>query len=158
MVKKIPDGYSAITPYLTVLSTEKALEFYKKVFNAQERMRMEMPPEKFGPGKIGHAEITIGGSVVMLADEIPGCHSRSPEGFGGTPVCVLVYVDDVDTTVKRAQEAGALVVSPVENKFYGDRSGIIRDPFGHEWCVATHVEDVSEDEMKKRMAQMPAAA
>jgi PhnB protein len=158
MVKKIPEGYSAVTPYLVVTNTAKALEFYKKAFNAQERMRLDLPAEKFGPGRIGHAEITIGGAVVMLCDEIPGCHARSPEGFGGTPVTIHIYVEDVDAVMKRAQEAGALVVTPAEDKPYGDRTGTLRDPFGHEWYVATHIEDVSLEEVRRRIAAMPSAA
>lgn len=148
-VKPIPDGYRSITPYLIIQGASAAIAFYKKVFGARERMRMGGPE-----GKVGHAELEIGDAVVMLADEHPEMGARSPQTLGGTPVHVLVYVEDVDATVARAVEAGAKVVRPVENQFYGDRSGGLIDPFGHSWYVSTHVEDVPPEEMQKRAAAL----
>lgn len=144
-VKAIPEGYEGATPYLIVNGAAKALEFYKKAFGATEIMRMPAPG-----GRVGHAEIKIGNAIIMLADEFPEMNHRSPQSFGGTPVSMLVYVQDVDTFVKRAVAAGAKAVTAVENKFYGDRSGSLEDPFGHQWHFATHVEDVPPDEMAKR--------
>jgi len=148
-VKPIPDGYHSVTPYLIVDGAAEAIEFYKKAFGATEVMRMPAPG-----GRIGHAEIKIGDSHVMLADENAEMGARSPKAVGGTPLSLLVYVDDVDATVKRAVTAGARLDRPVENKFYGDRMGGIEDPFGHQWYVGTHIEDVTPEEMKKRMAAM----
>jgi PhnB protein len=143
-VNPIPQGYHSITPYLYVEGAAKALDFYGKIFGATERMRMDMPD-----GTVGHAEIEIGDSVVMLADAPP----RATEARGITGSLVL-YVEDVDAVFKRAIDAGASQVEPLENKFYGDRMGTLRDPFGFEWSLGTHVEDVSEEEMQRRMAQM----
>jgi PhnB protein len=148
-VKPIPEGYGAVTPYLIVQGAANAIDYYKKVFGATERMRMPGPD-----GKIGHAEIQIGGSYIMLADENPEMGARSPKSVGGSPISLLVYVEDVDGTVEKAVTAGAKVKSKVENKFYGDRMGGIEDPFGHQWYVATHVEDVSPEEMQRRMEAM----
>lgn len=148
-VKPIPDGYHSVTPYLIVDGAAAAIDFYKKAFGAVEVMRMPAPG-----GKIGHAEIKIGDSHVMLADENAEMNARSPRSVGGTPLSLLVYVEDVDKTVALAVAAGAKVESPVENKFYGDRMGGILDPFGHKWYVGTHIEDVTPEEMKKRMAAM----
>jgi PhnB protein len=148
-VKPIPDGYSAITPYLVVEGAARAIDFYKQVFGATERMRMPGPDDR-----IGHAELVIGGSVVMLADEFKDMGSKGPRAFGGSPISVLIYVNDVDAVVKKAVASGARLTRPVEDKFYGDRSGAIEDPFGHVWLVSTHVEDVSPEEMEKRMAAM----
>jgi PhnB protein len=148
-VKPIPDGYSAITPYLVVDGATRAIDFYKQVFGATERMRMPGPD-----GRIGHAELLIGGAVIMLADEFKDMGSKGPRTFGGSPVSILVYVNDVDAVVKKAVASGGRLTRPVENKFYGDRSGAIEDPFGHVWLVSTHVEDVSPEEMEKRMAAM----
>jgi PhnB protein len=148
-VKSIPEGYHAVTPYLVVDGAAKALEFYKRVFGATERMRMPGPD-----GKIGHAEITLGGSVIMLADEHPEMGARAPRAFGGSPVSIMLYVDDVDATVKNALAAGAKLVRPVEDKFYGDRAGTIDDPFGHRWHVSTHKEDVPPDELARRAAAL----
>src|SRR3984893_12570141 len=145
-VKPIPDGYHAVTPYLTIKEAAKAIDFYKKDFCAQELMRMPGPG-----GKIQHAELRISDSVIMLADEHPEIDARSPEAYGGTPVSLMVYVEDVDAVFKRAVLAGAKELRPLKNQFYGDRSGVIADPFGHKWTVSTHVEDVSPEEMKKRM-------
>jgi PhnB protein len=146
-VKPIPDGYHNVTPYLVVDGAAKAIDFYKKVFGATEKMRMPGPG-----GKVGHAELTLGDSMIMLADEHPDMGHRAPHAYGGSAVSLLVYVPDVDATVKTAIAAGAKVVRPVENQFYGDRMGTIEDPFGHQWSVATHVEDVPPEEMAKRAA------
>ncbi len=146
-VKPVPDGYHSVTPYLIVDGAAKALDFYKRVFGATERMRMAGPG-----GKVGHAEISIGDSVIMLADEHPEMGARGPRAFGGSPVSVMLYVADVDATVKTAVAAGAKLLRPVEDKFYGDRSGSIEDPFGHHWHVSTHIEDVPPDEMARRAA------
>ena len=151
-VKPVPQGYHTATPYLIIDGAAKALDFYKKIFGATEKMRMPSPG-----GKVGHAEITIGDSMIMLADEHPEIGARSPRAFGGSGVGIMLYVDDVDTTVKKAVADGAKLVQPVEDKFYGDRTGTIEDPWGHTWHVGTHKEDVSEDEMKRRMASMAKA-
>ena len=151
-VKPIPDGYHAVTAYLIVDGAAKALDFYQRVFGAKERMRMPGPG-----GKIGHAEIAIGDSVVMLADEHPEMGARSPRAIGGSPVSIMVYVPDVDATVKAAVGAGAKLVHPVEDKFYGDRSGAIEDPFGHQWHISTHKEDVPPEEIARRAAAMAKA-
>jgi PhnB protein len=145
--KSIPDGYHTVTPYLIVNDAAAAIEFYKKAFGATELMRMPKPD-----GKIGHAEIRIGDSPVMLADETPEMGARSPRTIGGSPVSIFLYVDDVDTTFAKAVNAGAKVERPVADQFYGDRTGGVQDPFGHVWYIATHVEDVSPEEMKKRAA------
>jgi PhnB protein len=146
-VKPIPDGYPEVTPYLHVDGAPAAIEFYKAVFGARERMRMPTPD-----GKIGHAELEIGNSLVMLADEFPDMGALSPKTIGGTPVTISVYVPDVDAAFARAIELGATSTRGVENQFYGDRTGQFEDPFGHRWSVATHVEDVPADEMEKRAA------
>jgi len=146
--KPIPDGYSVVSPYLIIRGAARALDFYKQALGATERMRLEMPG-----GQIGHAEIQFGGSVVMLADEFPEMNCRGPEAFGGSPVSLHVYVTDVDAVVARAVAHGAKVTRPVQNQFYGDRSGTIVDPFGHTWNIATHVEDVSPEEIGRRAAK-----
>jgi PhnB protein len=148
-VKPVPEGYHTATPYLYVKGGAKALDFYKKAFGATELMRMEGPG-----GSIGHAEIKIGDSPIMLADESPEMGARSPESYGGSAVGIMLYVPDVDDTVKRAVEAGAKLDRAVEDKFYGDRMGSIIDPFGHIWYITTHIEDVSPDEMKRRAEAM----
>jgi PhnB protein len=148
-VKPIPDGYHSITPYLIVKGGAAAIEFYKKAFGATEMMRMPGPD-----GKIGHAEIRIGDSVVMLADEHPEMGARSPQTIGGTPVSILLYVEDVDAVVRQAVAAGAKIQRPIEDKFYGDRMGSLDDPFGHVWHVATHTKDVTPEEMKKAAAEL----
>jgi PhnB protein len=150
-VKPVPDGYHTATPYLYVKGAAKALDFYKKAFGATELLRMEGPG-----GSIGHAEIKIGDSPIMLADESPEMGARSPEWYGGSAVGLMLYVPDVDATVKRAVDAGAKLNRAVEDKFYGDRMGSIVDPFGHTWYVATHIEDVSPEEMKRRSEAMMA--
>ncbi len=151
-VKPVPQGYRTATPYLIIDGAAKALDFYKRIFGAVEKMRMPSPG-----GKVGHAEITIGDSIIMLADEHPEIGARSPRAFGGSGVGIMLYVDDVDVTVKNAVAEGAKLVQKVEDKFYGDRTGTIEDPWGHTWHVGTHKEDVSEDEMKRRMASMAKA-
>jgi PhnB protein len=144
-VKPIPDGYPQVSPYLVVDDGAKAIDFYTKVLGATERMRMGAPG-----GKIGHAELQIGDSVVMLADEFPDMGAVSPKTVGGTPVTLGMYVEDVDKTFDAAVKAGAKALRPVENQFYGDRSGQIEDPFGHRWSISSHIEDVPPDEMAKR--------
>jgi PhnB protein len=146
-VKTIPEGYHSVTPYLIVDGAAKALDFYKRVFGASERMRMPGPG-----GKIGHAEMTIAGSAIMVADEHPDMGCRGPRAYGGAAVSLHLYVPDADATVKKAVEAGAKLLRPVEDKFYGDRTGTIEDPFGHQWHVGTHKEDVAPDEMARRAA------
>jgi PhnB protein len=148
-VKPIPDGYPRVTPYLSVDGAADAIDFYTKVFGARERMRMGAPG-----GKIGHAELELGDSLIMLADESPEMGNRSPKTTGGTPVTIFVYLEDVDDAFQRALDEGATEVRAVENQFYGDRSGQLEDPFGHRWSVATHVEDVPPEEMQKRAAEM----
>jgi PhnB protein len=145
--KPIPKGYHTATPYLIVKDAAKAIEFYKKAFGAAEMMRMTQPD-----GRVGHAEIKIGDSPIMLADEFPEMGARSPQSLGGSPVSILLYVQDVDALTNQAITAGAKVVRPVKDQFYGDRSGSLEDPFGHQWHIATHVEDVPPEEMKKRAA------
>ena len=151
-VKPIPDGYPQVSPYLVVDGAAQAIDFYTRVLGATERMRMGGPG-----GTIGHAELQFGDSVVMLADEHPEMGARAPRAFGGSPVSIMVYVPDVDATVKAAVGAGAKLVQPVEDKFYGDRSGTIEDPFGHKWHVSTHKEDVPPDEIARRAAAMAKA-
>ena len=148
-VKPIPDGYHTVTPYLIVKGAAKALEFYKKALGAEERVRMRGPE-----GKIMHAEIQIGDSTIMLADEFPQMGAVSPQSLGGTPVGICLYVQDVDTLFKRAIAAGGKEERPLQNQFYGDRSGTMVDPFGHKWTIATHIEDVTPEEMQRRMAAM----
>ena len=148
-VKPVPEGYNTVTPYLIVDNAAAAIEFYKNGFGAMELFRIPAPGDK-----VGHAEIRIGNSVVMLADEHPEVGARGPRSVGGSPVSIVVYVDDVDSVAERLESAGAKVVRPVENQFYGDRAGTFEDPFGHQWHVHTHVEDVSPDEMQKRAASM----
>jgi PhnB protein len=148
MVNPIPEGYPRLTPYLIVDGASDAIDFYTSVLGATERMRMDAPG-----GRVGHAELEIGDSVVMLADENPEMNARGPKAFGGSPVSLMVYVEDVDGVFGRALDAGAKELRPVENQFYGDRLGAFEDPFGHEWNVASHVEDVPPEEMSKRAAE-----
>jgi PhnB protein len=147
-VKPIPERYRSATPYLCVKGAAKAIEFYKRAFGAVETMRIG------DDSTIGHAEITIGDAVIMLSDEYPDMGVRSPESIGGTPVAIHLYFEDVDAVAARAIAAGATVLRPVEDQFYGDRGGKLRDPFGHEWQIATHIEDVSPEEMKARAAKL----
>jgi PhnB protein len=152
MAKAIPDDYPRVTPYLYIDGASAAIDFYRSVLGASERMRMPTPD-----GKIGHAELDVGDSVIMLADSNPDMDVRSPKSIGGTPVALHVYVEDADGVFERAMQAGARQLRPVEDQFYGDRSGQFEDPFGHHWNVATHVEDVPPDEMAKRAAAAMAA-
>jgi PhnB protein len=152
-VKPIPEGYHSVTPYLFIKGAAAAIEFYKSVFGATERMRMPG-----ADGRIMHAELKIGDSVVMLGDENPKMGALSPQTIGGSPCMLNVYVADVDTATQKAVDLGAQVIRPVANQFYGDRTGSIIDPFGHLWSVATHVEDVAPEEMQKRMKAISAQA
>jgi PhnB protein len=147
--KPIPDGYHGATPYLCCKDAAGAIAFYKKAFGATELMRLAEPT-----GRIGHAEVKIGGAVIMLSDEHPEIGVRSPQSLGGTPVGIHLYVEDVDALSNQAVAAGAKLVRPVADQFYGDRSGTLEDPFGHRWYVATHIEDVSSEELGKRYAAM----
>ncbi len=148
----IPQGYHTVTPYLIVRGAEQALAFYKKAFNASEIYRLTMPD-----GRIGHAEIRIGDSQLMLADEMPEMKILGPQSVGGTPVSLCLYVEDSDALFSQAVSAGGIVERAMADQFYGDRSGVITDPFGHKWAIATHKEDVSPDEIRRRMAQQPTA-
>ena len=144
-VRAIPEGFEGATPYLCVRGAADALEFYKKAFGATEVMRMDQPD-----GRVGHAEIRIGTALVMLADEFPEMGFKSPQTLGGSPVLIHVYVEDIAAFVERAVAAGATLKRPVQDQFYGDRSGGVEDPFGHSWYFATHVEDVAPEEMQRR--------
>lgn len=144
-VKAIPEGYHSITPYMVMHDAAAAIDFYKNVFGATELFRMDSPG-----GKIGHCEMMFGDSHIMLADEHPEMGALSPRSVGGTPVSLMLYIEDVDTVFKRAIAAGATELRPITDQFYGDRSGMISDPFGHIWTVATHVEDVPPEEMERR--------
>lgn len=145
-VKPIPEGHEHATPYLIIRGAAKAIDFYKKAFGAVELARYED-----GKGRIGHAEIKIGNSLIMLADEHPEMGYKSPDSLGGSPVMIHIYIQDVDSVFARAVAEGATIRQPLENKFYGDRAGALTDPFGHSWGLATHIEDVSPEEMKRRM-------
>ncbi|HEX4833543.1 MAG TPA: VOC family protein [Trebonia sp.] len=147
--KPIPDGYPQVAPYLTIDGAVAAIDFYKDVLGARERLRMPMEG-----GRIGHAELEIGDSLVMLSDASPELGDKSPNALHGTPVSMMVYVPDVDAVMERAAAAGASISRVAEDQFYGDRLGEFTDPFGHRWDVATHVEDVSEEEIQRRMATM----
>ena len=144
-VSPIPEGYHSVTPYLILKNAADAIEFYKKAFGAVELLRIPAPG-----GKIGHAEIKIGDSPVMLSDEYPDMGFKGPESLGGTPVSLMIYVDDVDKIYPQAIAAGGKEVRPLQNQFYGDRSGTLTDPFGHVWTISTHVEDIPEEELAKR--------
>jgi PhnB protein len=147
-VKAIPEGYHSVTPYLIIKGAADAIDFYKRVLGAKESMRMPAPD-----GRIGHAELTIGDSHVMLADEYPEMGHRSPQTLGGAGVSLMVYLERVDEVFKQALAAGAKEVQPVKDQFYGDRSGTFQDPFGHVWTLSTHVEDVPPEEMQRRVEQ-----
>jgi len=147
-VKPIPDGCEGATPYMCVNDASAAIEFYKKAFEAMEVYRLTEPS-----GKIGHAEIRIGRAVIMLADEYPEPGHRSPKSLGGTPVKIHLYVEDADAVVSRAYDAGATILRPVKDEFYGDRNGTLEDPFGHIWFIATRKEVVSPEEIRKRFAK-----
>src|SRR5260370_171480 len=144
-VQPIPDGYHTVTPYLIVRNAAGALDFYKKAFGATELFRMAQPG-----GKVGHAEMQIGDSRIMMADEHPEMGARSPQTLGGSGIHILLYVKDVDARFNQAVAAGAKVLRPLKDQFYGDRSGTVEDPFGHNWTIATHTEDVPPEEMHKR--------
>ena len=148
-VKPIPDGYHTATPYLIIDGAADAIEFYEKAFGATELFRFAAPE-----GKIGHAEIKIGDSPIMLADAYPDMGYNGPKSLGGSPVSLMIYVEDVDTVFNQAVEAGATVKEAVSVKFYGDRMGTVIDPFGHVWHVSTHKEDVSVEEMQQRAKRM----
>ncbi len=152
MAKKIPDGYATITPYLVVSDVPTAIEFYKRALGAEQLMRFDGPD-----GKVMHAEIKIGNSILMMTSEMdmgPGMKSQGPLTLKGTPVSFMMYVEDVDAIAKKAIEAGMETIRPVENQFYGDRCGTFKDPFGHIWSIATHVEDVPPELMKQKMNEM----
>ena len=151
-VKPVPKGYHNVTPYLIINGAARALDYYRHVFGATERMRMPGPD-----GKIGHAEITIGDSMIMLADEHIEMGARAPGAFGGAAVSIMLYVNDVDATVQSAVAEGAKLLQPVEDKFYGDRMATIEDPFGHKWYISTHIEDVSPEEIARRAAALHGA-
>lgn len=143
--RPIPDGYHTATPYLVIKNAGKAIEFYKEAFGATELTRLATPD-----GNVMHAEIKIGDSPIMLCDECPDWNALSPQTIGGTAVSIVLYVEDVDAVVNRAVTAGAKLLMPVEDQFWGDRMGTVADPFGHKWSVATHIEDVSPEEISKR--------
>lgn len=147
-VKPIPDGYQSAVPYLCVNGADQAIAFYKQAFDAVETFRMADPG-----GKIGHAEIKIGAAPIMLSDEYPDYGFRGPQAFGGSPVTIHLYVEDVDATVNQAVAAGAKMLRPVEDHFYGDRAGKLEDPFGHVWYLATHKEDVPPEELQRRSVE-----
>lgn len=148
-VQPIPEGYHSVTPYLVVNGGAQAIDFYKQAFGATELFRMAGPD-----GKVGHAEIRIGNSPVMLADEYPDMGFRSPRSLGGAGVSLMIYVEDVDSQFRQAIAAGAKELRPVKDQFYGDRSGTLEDPFGHVWTISTHKEDVSSEEMRRRSEEM----
>jgi PhnB protein len=149
-VNPIPDHYPRVTPHLSIAGAAEAIDFYTSVLGGTERMRMAMPD-----GTIAHAEIEIGGSVVMIGDENwPGGHEPSPATLGGSPVALFVYVEDVDEVFERALQNGAVTVEEPEDHFYGDRVAMFDDPYGHRWNIATHIEDVPPEEMERRMAEM----
>jgi PhnB protein len=149
MVQPVPEGFHSITPYLIVRDATRAIEFYRKAFGAVELLRLEGPE-----GTVAHAEIRINDSIVMLGEEMPGMGFKSPQTLGGTPVSLMVYVENCDAFAARAVAAGIRIKRPIQDQFYGDRSGQFEDPFGHVWTVATHKEDVSPEEMRRRMAAM----
>ena len=153
-VSPIPEGYTSVTPYLIVKDAAKAIEYYKKVFGAKELFRMDGPN-----GKVGHAELQIGNARIMLADENPsmGQGHSSATSIGSSPVSLYLYIPDVDRVIERAVAEGAKILKPIQNQFYGDRSGFVQDPSGHFWGIATHVEDVSPQEMEERMKKLQAA-
>jgi PhnB protein len=150
-VKPIPDGYPRVSPHLSIAGASEAIDFYTEVLAARERMRMATPE-----GAVAHAEIEIGDSVIMIGEEMPGGRDPSPQTVGGSPVALFVYLEEVDEVFKRAIEAGAKEVQAPEDQFYGDRVAMFDDPFGHRWNIATHIEDVSPDEMGRRAAEAAA--
>lgn len=148
-VLAIPKNYHSIIPYFIVTPAAKAIDFYKKAFDAKEVMRMSHSGDK-----IAHAELKIGDSKIMLGDECPEMNARSPKAYGGCPMSIHLYVKNVDTTMNKAVSAGAKIIKPIENKFYGDRSVMLTDPYGYNWCVSTHIEDVTPAQIKKRAAEL----
>jgi PhnB protein len=148
-VKPVPDGYHTVTPYLVCHDAKRALDFYTRAFGAEETLRMPAPD-----GTLMHAEMRIGDSSIMLADEHPQMGFRSPRAYGGTPVRIMLYVPNVDALASQAERAGARVLRPVEDQFYGDRAATLADPFGHVWTIATHIEDVSPEEMDARAKRL----
>ncbi|MDF2445072.1 MAG: uncharacterized protein K0S46_308 [Moraxellaceae bacterium] len=148
-IKAVPDGYHSVTPYLIVKGAARAMAFYQKAFGAKPRLCLPAPG-----GGIGHAELEIGDSILMIADEFPGLGARSPEAIGGTPVSLLIYVEDVDSVYASAVAAGARPVRPLENKFYGDRAGQVEDPFGYVWTLASHIENVTAEQLSARMEEV----
>jgi PhnB protein len=151
-VQPVPEGYHTVTPYLAVEDATEAIEYYTKAFGAKERVRMDTPD-----GKVGHAELEIGDSLVMLSDPVPQASTKPPKELGGTSVSVFLYVEDVDAVVKQAVDAGASITAEVADQFWGDRFGTVTDPFGHVWAVATHVEDVPPEEIAERAKAAMAA-
>ncbi|MEO7673491.1 MAG: VOC family protein [Pyrinomonadaceae bacterium] len=147
-VKAIPEGYEGVTPYLICKNAEAAIDFYTKAFGAKELFRIGEP------GMVGHAELKIGNAIIMLADEHPEMGALSPESVGGTPVTLMIYVENVDDFTGKAITEGLKVLKPVEDQFYGDRSGQFEDPFGHKWSFATHIADISPDEMTQKAKEM----
>ena len=152
-VKPIPAGHHTVAPYLAIKNAVSALEFYKKAFGAIETYKLIVPD-----GRLGHAEIRLGNSLIVLSDEFPEFGGKAPESLGGSPVSIHLYVEDVDAFVKKAVAAGARELKPVADQFYGDRSGQLQDPYGHLWWVATHKEDVAPEEMQKRVQALFARA
>ena len=152
-VKPIPDGYHSVTPYLAFKNADAAIKWYEQAFGAKELYRLPMPG-----GRVGHAEIQIGDSRLMLSDEFPSAGSRSAETLGGSPISLAIYVEDVDHAFERAVQAGGTVKRALTDQFYGDRSGTLMDPFGYQWTLATHIEDVSSEEMERRMQGLYASA
>lgn len=152
MTKPIPEGYHALTPSIAVENAAEAIEFYKRAFGAKERLRMMTPM-----GTIGHAELEIGDSVLMLADPQPQSSVRPPKQLGGTSVGIFMYVEDVDEVARQVIDAGGSVIMPIEDQFWGDRFGAVADPYGHEWLIATHKEDLSPEEIEERGKQAMAA-
>lgn len=150
--KPVPDGYHTATPYLILDGAASAIDFYKRAFGATELTRYE------DKGRIGHAEIKVGDSVIMMADEYPEIGYKNPKAYGGTPVSIMLYLTDVDAQFKQAVDAGARVLRPLENQFYGDRTATIEDPFGHVWTMATHVEDLTHDQIMQRAQAATAKA
>ena len=147
-VKAIPEGYEGVTPYIICKNAEAAIDFYKNAFGAVELFRIGEP------GMVGHAELKIGNAIIMLADEHPEMGALSPETVGGTPVTLMIYVEDVDDFAGKAVAEGLKVIQPIKDQFYGDRSGHFEDPFGHKWSFATHIADVSPDEMNQKAKEM----
>jgi PhnB protein len=148
-VKPIPDGYTSVTPYITIKGAPAAIEFYKKAFGAEEVLRLTAPN-----GDIAHAEIRIGNAHIMLHEEAPDWKALSPQTIGDSASSIMLYVPDCDAVFQRAVEAGASVTMPIADQFYGDRCGNVKDPFGHKWSIATHIEDVPPDEIERRAAKM----